>query len=294
MVREVARWSVLSCFIALPLVILGCNQERNESIRLMNKGLQLIKREKLTEGLALLGNAADVDPTNDRAFYYQGLVFEQKLANFQKAEAAYRRAIEISGDNVDYHYHLGSVLSQSNRPQPAIDELDKALKLKPDHAEAHLRLGISLEQVEKFDRAQEAYQQAIRHNPRLPEAYNALGNLYLRFEQYAHAAHVFRNAIENNPSFALNYHDLGLVYQAQERYPDAIAQFEKALQLNPAHAGTLFNLGMTYFASGDLKAAQRFLQQYLARRSAAEDMLRVETAQSTLARIDDAERRKQQ
>lgn len=292
MIRTVARWGLFVWLASSLVFVVGCNQERNESIRLMNDGLKLVKRDRLSDALSKLGQAADVDPTNDRAFFYQGLLYEQKLDKFKSAEENYRRAIELRPESGEYTYHLGATLAKQKRWKEAVSVLETAAQLEPERAEAHLRLGMSLEQIEQFDRAQEVYMTAIRANPRLPESYNALGNLYRRFEQYSHAAHVFKNAVVNNPDWAMNYHDLGLVYQAQSRLDDAIAQFEKARALDPGGAGTLFNLGMAYFANGDGAAAMQNLKLYLSRRTAGEDPLRIEVAQDTLGRLEEAAKKR--
>lgn len=292
MIRTVARWGVFVWLAGCLTLGTGCNQERNESIRLMNDGLQLFKRDRLSDALTKLAQAADVDPTNDRAFFYQGLLYEQKLAKYKSAEENFRRALELKPDSAEYTYHLGATLAKQRRWKDAVTALEKTIELDPAHAEAQLRLGMALEHLEQFDRAQDVYMQAVRSDPRLPEAYNALGNLYRRFEQYSHAAQVFKNAIENNPNWALNYHDLGLVYQAQSRLDDAIAQFEKARSLDGKHAGTLFNLGMAYFANGNGPAAIQHLKLYLTRRTANEDPLRIEAAQDTLARLEEAAKKR--
>lgn len=292
MIRTVARWGLFVVLASSVSLVVGCNQERNQSIRLMNEGLQLFQRDRLTDALSKLGEAADVDPSNDRAFFYQGLLYEQKLDKFGRAEENYRRALEINPNTAEYHYHLGSTIAKQERWPEAISALEKALELDPERAEANLRLGMCLERVEKFDRAQEVYHKAIKTDPRLPEAYNALGNLYRRFEQYSHAAHVFKNATVNNPKWAMNYHDLGLVYQAQKRLDDAIAQFERARTLDGRHAGTLFNLGMAHHANGDARQAMAHLKLYLSRRGGNEDPLRVEAAQDTLARLEEAAKKR--
>ncbi len=266
----------------------GCNQERNESIRLMNKGIAYYKRDKIVEAIDHFAQAAQVDPSNDRAFFYQGLLQYQKRGDFDDARKSIQRAIEINGDDFEYHYHLGVVLSRAEQWKQAVDAFAQAIKLKADHAESHLRQGMALEQTGQYDRAQEAFVAAVKADPRLPETYNALGNLYRRFDQMSHAAQVFKNGIENNPQFALNYHDLGLVYQAQKRFDDAIKQFEQAQKLDPGSPSALFNLGMTYAANDDPQRAIQQLKVYLTRRTAAEDAIRVQIAQDMISRLEAA------
>lgn len=283
--KRILRSVMLLLLATVPLTA-GCNQERNESIRLMNKGIELYKRDKLTEALEHFAQAAEKDPANDRAYFYQGLVEYKRIGNLPKGEAALRRAIEVNEGDYEYHYHLGALRMLKKEWAQAAHAFEQAIKLKPDHAESHLRLGQALEVQEKYDRAQEEYAAAVRSNPRLPEAYNALGVLYLRFEEFGHASQVLKNGIENNPAFAANYRDLGLVYRSQNRFDDAIKQFERSMQLDPADASVLFNMGMTYAANDDAAKALQFLKSYLSRRSVNEDQVRVRMAEERIARIE--------
>lgn len=285
-------WSALLLMGVAYLV--GCNQERNESIRHMNRGLELYNRKKVGEAIDELKLATESDPKNDRAFFYQGLIQYQRTGALDPALKAISRAIELNKNDYEYPYHRGVILTKKKEWKAAADSFEQAIELKPDHAESHLRLGLSLDHLEKYDRAQEEYVAAIKSNPRLPEAYNALGGLYLRFDQFSHAAHVLKNAVENNPDWALNYHDLGLVYQAQKRYDDALVQFKKAQALDPGNAGVLFNLGITYAASDNPKLALLNLKTYLTRKVASEDRVRVQIARDIIDRLEMAENQPKQ
>lgn len=275
---------VLACFALLAL--LGCNRERNESIRLMNQGLAQYRAQRLSEAVGLLNEAARLDPSNDRAFLFLGMIQYQRFSDLPAAEKNLRRAVELKPAYWESQYHLGAVLYRKGEWKAAASAFEESLKAKPDHAESHLRLGYSMEKVEKFDRAQEAYHEAIRANPRLPEAYNALGNLYRRFEKYSQAAQVLKNAVENNPGYAANYQDLGLVYQEQKRFDDAAAQLEKAHTLDPGNVTVLFNLGMTYLSAGNPVKSLENLRLYVSRRGGDADPVRVQTAQDIIMRLE--------
>jgi tetratricopeptide (TPR) repeat protein len=263
----------------------GCHEARNESIRLMNEGLQLVKRDRAVDAVKQFARAGETDPTNDRAFYYQGMVMGQKLGEHDKAVVALRKAIELSDQKYEYHYQLGAVLAKKKLWAPANAALAKSIALKPEHAESHFRQGQAFEQMEQFDRAQEAYRNAIEHDPWRPEAYNALGNLYLRFEQHSHAVQVFKNAVENNPRSVANYRDLGVAYRQQNRLDDAIRQFERAQQVDPRDSGTLFNLGMTQRDRGETREAVFTLKRYLMARTASEDALRLDLVRGILTKM---------
>ena len=286
MISHITRVMFAGFIFALMLPTMGCHQERNDSIRLMNEGLSLFKREKAYKALDLLGQAAEVDPTNHRAFYYQGLINLQKVGNPAKAEQLLRKAIAITDKNYEYHYHLGSALLENKNPRAAVEPLRSAIALRASHAQSHMRLGMAYEKIGEVDKAQEAYREAIRQNPRFPESYNALGNLYLRYEKPTHAAQVFKNGIENNPSWARNYHDLGLVYQEQKRLDEAIGNFEKSFGLDPGNLGAAFNLGMAHADKGSKRNALRYLKTYMVNRRGTEDPIRVQAAQEMIYRLE--------
>lgn len=272
--------------LGLMLPVAGCNMDRNESIRLMNKGISLYNAKRTGEALKALDEATEKDSKNQRAYLFLGMIQYQRVADLESAEKNLRKAIELKADDYEAQYHLGSLLTRKEDWRQAASAFEAAIKAKPDHAESHLRLGYAMDHLEKFDRAQEAYRESIKADPRRPEAYNALGNLYRRFEKYSHAAQVLKNAVENNPDYAANYHDLGLVYQEQKRYADAIRLLEKARLLDPGNATILFNLGMTYIAAKDPAKALDNLRAYLGRRTAREDPIRVDTARDLITRLE--------
>ena len=84
------RWRWLGLSVLVVALLAGCNQERNESIRLMNKGLSLFKRDKLTEALRQLDEAGRVDPANARAFFYKGLIAYRRMGRLDEGEEAIR------------------------------------------------------------------------------------------------------------------------------------------------------------------------------------------------------------
>ena len=278
------RWAMV-CFVVVALVA-ACNQARNESIRLMNRGLEAYQRGDIGTAVQLLEDASKADETHDRVFYYLGLIQFQKMELLDRAEFNLKRAIDLNSDDHDYHYQLGSLYARQRKWVPAINAFESALAVKVDHSESHFRLARALEAEARFDRAQTEYIEAIKLNPRFPEAYNHLGNLYFRFEKYAHAIQVFKNAIENNPDEPTNHNDLGLVYSQQKRYDEAIRQFAAALKLKRGYVGAMFNLGMAYAHNDNPEKAVEYLEQYLSRQTLSEDPARVDAAQEMIVKLE--------
>jgi len=59
-----------------------------------------------------------------------------RLKNYKQAEMAFKNALKIDNDFVNSHYGLASVYLQQNRPDEALQELQKVIELAPDSREA--------------------------------------------------------------------------------------------------------------------------------------------------------------
>lgn len=122
------------------------------------------------------------------------------LATGRPAEAAaqYRRAIELSPRNANFHNNLGAALMESGDPAGALVVLQRAVELGPGvpHAQANLaRAHMMLNQMEA---AEEGYRQALRFRPDRAEWWNRLG-VCLALRNDPEAGDCFRKAIELDP-----------------------------------------------------------------------------------------------
>ena len=78
------------------------------SRELSNKGLSLVQSGKLDEGIALLEQAIELDPTNATAHINLGFAYAKK-GLLDQAIAEYKRAIELNPKDPDSYYQLGQV-----------------------------------------------------------------------------------------------------------------------------------------------------------------------------------------
>jgi hypothetical protein len=85
----------------------------------------------------------------------------------EEAEAAYRRAIELTPSEPVPRYNLALLLQQQNQPRAALKELEEVVKLDPANAWAHYQTGALHEALGHSGRAIRAYAEAFRLNPNL-------------------------------------------------------------------------------------------------------------------------------
>ncbi|MDY0058371.1 MAG: tetratricopeptide repeat protein [Myxococcota bacterium] len=281
------RQLVVSLLLVLSALLLGggCDPAAVESTkqlaqgkRAYHKGDNLKAREHLRA--AVVGNAK-----NDEAHFYLGMLLYHQLGDLGDSETHLRRAVELQPENPDYAYQLACVLLARGGESEAETLLRRTVTLRADHAEAHYRLGAIFERREQFDDAIRMYTRAIELNPRFARPYIALATLYERYEHLPQAVQVLENAARNAPRDAEAHGEYGRLLALQGEVGLAIQEYTRALELKGDYPGALFNLGMAYMANQDAEKAIRFLRRYLAHTKRATDPYRVDSAEATIARL---------
>jgi superkiller protein 3 len=244
------------------LVIAGCNQERNHSIEMMNKGVEEGRQKLFDSAVRDLKAALQIDPTNAAASYNLGVVYKDER-KWAEAAAAFSDAVKLDGDNPALHYELGNALFEQQKIAEAQAEFEKALKIDPKLYKAHYRLAVVLQAQDKLREADAEYRKAIEANPRFVLPYLKLGNLYLDNDYDKEAAQVFQNAIVANDSDGEAHQGLAESMQKQKQYEEAVKQFRRAAELNPELYLSYYNVGHTYKLLGDKKNAKEWLDKFV-------------------------------
>lgn len=87
--------------------------------------------------------------------------------DFAGAEQAYRRAIEIDGENASAHYNLGLLLQKQGERRSALKEFKRTIELEPRHAWAHYQVGTIYDAQGHDSAARKAYAKALALDPAL-------------------------------------------------------------------------------------------------------------------------------
>ncbi len=181
------------------------------------------------EALKYLNRAVSLDPNHYPSFFLLGAI-QAQMKNFEEAEAAFRRCLEI----------------------------------KPDSGEAHLRLGYVYVELHQLDRAEEELKKAAAGNGHV-EALISLAKLYYEQNKLEQALETISRVTQKDrrsfPAFNLQ----GVVLNELGRYAEAIASFQNALQIAPENDVASINLAAAYINNGNLKEAQDLLEKTLTR-----------------------------
>lgn len=220
---------------------------RDARIRLQLDGMQ---RASLTNAFRIYEEAIARRPAD----WMLRENFAKLLQDFdepQRAEAQWRKVIQLLPHYEEAQYSLGNNLDGQGRSAEAIAFFEAALRRRPGSIEARNGLGLALANQGQWAAAVEQYERAIRENPGFAEAHVNLGQALTRQGKLREALAQYQEALRldsNNVAVRIN---LGKLLAGQGKVREAMVQYQEALHLKPDHSVAHYNLANALKASGD-------------------------------------------
>ncbi len=215
----------------------------------------------------------DPTPTATRSpvTYAAKAALHEEDGEFDEAITAYRAAVTLDPDRVEYYLPLVRLLVKANQPEEALELLDTAAELAPERgdlyalwANAWLANGYrwqdkadAVAAATSFEEAVTQANKAIDINPNDGMAYAvrgaALSNIDLQFLQQAiEAAATALELDKDNPDVRRH---VAAVYENQGLYELAMEQYEAALVAEPRAADLFIGIARNHWAQQQLAAA---------------------------------------
>jgi protein O-mannosyl-transferase len=96
-----------------------------------NLGHDYYELNRLPEAVIFLSRAVSIDPNKPGPYLGLGLAW-LRLKDFDRAEAAFRKAIELQPDGYGFHFALGMVLKERGQSAAALEQFKLELAINPD------------------------------------------------------------------------------------------------------------------------------------------------------------------
>src|ERR1041385_2143265 len=100
--------------VAVVFVGLGCNEQRNKAIELMNQGVTKYHNRLFESAEKDLQAAIATDPSYNLAHYNLGKVYEEQR-KWKDAAEEYAKAVSSEPTNENYHYDLGHAYQENGQ-----------------------------------------------------------------------------------------------------------------------------------------------------------------------------------
>src|SRR5262249_28248082 len=115
---------------------MGCYQERNKSIELMNRGVEMGRQKLYDSAVRDLKQAITVDPTNAAAHYNLGIIYKD-MKKWSDAASEFSEALKFDVANPALYYERGSVNLEDKKVADAEKDFNEAIKIDPKLYKAH-------------------------------------------------------------------------------------------------------------------------------------------------------------
>jgi len=150
-----------------------------------------------------------------------------------------------------FRARLGSLYLTVDRPQQAIDTLNKIFTEDPKHADANYLLGLSYQEMKDFEKAEFHLRNAIRISPERSEPYNALGYLLAELgTDLEYAVDIIKIALKKEPENGAYLDSLGWTYFKMGENELARIELEKAVKFESESWEIQDHLGDVYLKIG--------------------------------------------
>lgn len=119
--------------------------------------------------------ALQIDPNLGEAYVSQGALFDDS-GKREQAEAAYKRAIELSpGYATAYHWYSILISNTNDRLQDSLALLNKAVQLDPLSAIIKQNIAMAYSRMGRYDEAEAVFKQVLAANPEFSSGMVTLG-----------------------------------------------------------------------------------------------------------------------
>lgn len=188
---------------------------------------------------------------------------------FADAEAAYRTALQRRPSFAVARHNLGSLLSQLERADEALIEIDRAAAGGVKGHAVHLNRAIALMQLGRFEASEREFERAAQSAPTHADTHARLAKLrFMRGEpDFTRGLRAAIAANVRNPELRLSHasllRDAGQLQEASAAFHDAIVHCGELPSLLMGLALTAMEDGIPEQALGPAQAAVRAQPEYL-------------------------------
>ncbi len=219
---------------------------------------------RIDEALSEIERVLSLDSGVVEAHRIRGDAYKAK-GDFERAAAAYRKALALEPDDKVAAFHLALVDLERGRADAAEAGLRRVLQLDPRDSKSTFLLAKLLIARRDYDAALDVLDRGIENAGDGAPFQTTRAEIFLARQDLANAERAAKAALELDPRAPRAHHYLGWIRASRGDVPGAIDAYEKEIARFPHDPGTFLNLAELYRREGRLADEIRVLESALAR-----------------------------
>jgi tetratricopeptide (TPR) repeat protein len=235
----------------------------------------LLDQNKAEEAIALLNGMINRSPSAT-LYDHLGDAYTQ-THDFPKAEAAYRKAVDLDPTELSHVRGLAQTLLSEEKYTEALTVYQKLSDMLPDDADTYLRIAQIYRELHQLDKAEENLVKARQYAPGSLEVMYNEAMIYESQGRFEDAIRVLSDAVtgvkaqskvlpSRRRSLAILYQQLGMLYRDTQNFQAAVYTFQELGRLGDEEDRRSRLLIMdTYRQARDLPKAMQAGKEALAK-----------------------------
>ena len=173
------------------------SDDEGEDLQIYSSMINILQREKDFEAAqGVLDDAMEGFAHDEQVHFLQGAIFEQQK-NYEEAEAAFRKALEIEADDPAVLNYLGYMLADNDvKLEEALEMIQKAVEADPINGAYLDSLGWVYYRLDRMDLAEQYLKRALLFARSDPTIHEHMGDLYLKTDRIDEARAEYEKSIE--------------------------------------------------------------------------------------------------
>lgn len=184
------------------------------------------------------------------AWFSLGKILEGYRKDYKGAEDAYRKALEIQGDDIDVLKSLIGLLWDSDQLTKLEKTIKRAIKIAPNDSSLWNQLGV-VQMYPDFSikKAEKTFRKAIELNPNNSSSWNNLAILLKNNSRNVEAEQAFRQRVQLEPDNLANKLRLSEMLVVNKKWPEAASITAPVLSGNSEITTNLLQELLAFFHS---------------------------------------------
>ena len=176
--------------------------------------------------------------------------------DIQGALADFEQVIQEAPQLLDAYQSLALTYAGLDRPDKAIETMDRGVKANPDNVMLKVNRGGIFHSLGRPAGALKAYREAIAQAPEDPQVYRAMGFMAAEAESLQVAQQAWEKVRMLNPNDLEVRNALSQLYLALGQLDAAIGELQALIEMAPDATPVRFRLGEAYMTKGEFELAK--------------------------------------